>query len=161
MAHPDGTLGQVPRYIVILDAPHVKLRYSSCQAACHPSFGVSSLSFLLRHDTMMPRVFSAIWSLFALGARAVPASFPSGPRAPVAQRSCVFDSANAPTCWGDYSLSTNYYNDGPDTGVVREYWFDIVNGTASPDGVERMVYTINGSLPGPTIFADWGDTVGK
>lgn len=110
---------------------------------------------------MMPRIFSTIWSLFALGAGAVPASFASGPHGPLAQRSCAFDSANAPTCWGDYGLSTNYYDDGPDTGVVREYWFDIVNGTASPDGVERMVYTINGSLPGPTICADWGDTVGK
>lgn len=109
----------------------------------------------------MPRVFSAIVSLLALGAGAVPTSLTSGPRAAHAQRSCDFDSANAPSCWGDYSLSTNYYDDGPDTGVVREYWFDIVNGTASPDGVERMVYTINGSLPGPTIFADWGDTVGE
>lgn len=109
----------------------------------------------------MLRILSTTWSLLALGTGAVPTSLTSEPRAPHAQRSCVFDSANAPQCWGDYSLSTNYYDDGPDTGVVREYWFDIVNGTASPDGVDRMVYTINGSIPGPTIHADWGDTVGK
>lgn len=109
----------------------------------------------------MLRAVSALWSLLALGAGAVPASLASRSSPSLTQRSCAFDSANAPSCWGDYSLSTNYYSDGPDTGVVREYWFDIVNGTASPDGVERMVYTINGSIPGPTIVADWGDTVGK
>lgn len=74
--------------------------------------------------------------------------------------SCV----NSPTdraCWGDYDLSTNYYDADavPYTGVVREYWFNIENGTAAPDGVERTVLTVNGSFPGPTIIADWGDTV--
>lgn len=49
----------------------------------------------------------------------------------------------------------------PDTGVTREYWFNIENGTASPDGIEIPVMTVNGSLPGPTIIADWGDWVGK
>ncbi|KAI8629921.1 multicopper oxidase [Xylariaceae sp. FL1651] len=72
---------------------------------------------------------------------------------------CDFDSATAPSCWGNYSLSTNWYEDGPDTGVIREYWFEVVNTTLAPDGVERMVLTINGSIPGPTIEADWGDTV--
>lgn len=109
----------------------------------------------------MLRAFGSIFSLLALRAGAVPRPLASETRAPHTQRACDFDSANAPTCWGDYSLLTNFYDDGPDTGVVREYWFDIVNGTASPDGVERLVYTINGSLPGPTIYADWGDTVGK
>lgn len=66
-------------------------------------------------------------------------------------------------CWGDYSLSTDYYDTDavPDTGVTREYWFDIQNGTAAPDGVERIVLTVNGSFPGPTIIADWGDTIGE
>lgn len=129
--------------------------------------GLFSLSLCLhslvrsRGDPTMLRTVSAIWSLLALGAGAVPASLVNRLSHQAAQRSCAFDSANAPSCWGDYSLSTNYYDDGPDTGVVREYWFDIVNGTASPDGVERMVYTINGTIPGPTIVADWGDTVGK
>ncbi|KAB8205459.1 extracellular dihydrogeodin oxidase/laccase [Aspergillus parasiticus] len=63
-------------------------------------------------------------------------------------------------CWSDgYDLSTNYYEDAPDTGVVREYWFNIENTTAAPDGVELPVQLINGSFPGPTIIADWGDTV--
>ncbi|KAI0813300.1 multicopper oxidase [Xylaria sp. FL0064] len=72
---------------------------------------------------------------------------------------CVFDSATAPNCWGNYSLSTNWYEEAPDTGVIREYWFELVNKTLAPDGVERMTLSVNGSIPGPTIEADWGDTV--
>jgi hypothetical protein len=84
---------------------------------------------------------------------------PLATRAPLAKR-CEH-SATSRDCWGDYDLSTNYYDEAPDTGVVREYWFNIVNTTASPDGVERIVLSINGSIPGPTIIADWGDTVGE
>lgn len=36
---------------------------------------------------------------------------------------------------------------------------EITNTTLAPDGVERIVLTVNGTLPGPTIEADWGDTV--
>ncbi|KAK7708310.1 hypothetical protein SLS57_009044 [Botryosphaeria dothidea] len=66
----------------------------------------------------------------------------------------------AASCWSDgFDISTNYYEHVPDTGVVREYWFNIENTTASPDGVEMPVQLINGSFPGPTIVANWGDTV--
>lgn len=58
-----------------------------------------------------------------------------------------------------YDLFTNYYEEVPDTGVVREYYFDIVNTTAAPNGRERQVLLVNGVFPGPTIIADWGDTV--
>lgn len=75
---------------------------------------------------------------------------------------CVHDASDR-ACWGDFDLSTDYYDIDavPDTGVVREYWFDIQNGTAAPDGVERVVLTVNGTFPGPTIIADWGDTIGE
>lgn len=78
------------------------------------------------------------------------------PRAPT--KRCV-NSPEDRSCWGDYDLSTNYYEEVPDTGVTREYYFNIVNTTASPDGVEKMVLAVNGTIPGPTIIADWGDTV--
>lgn len=65
---------------------------------------------------------------------------------------CVH-SAEDRSCWGDYDLSTNYYEVVPNTGVTREYWFNIVNTTASPDGVEKMVLAVNGTIPGPTIIA--------
>lgn len=72
---------------------------------------------------------------------------------------------NSPTnrqCWSEgFNISTDYYSHVPDTGITREYWFNIENTTASPDGVEVPVQLINGSFPGPTIIADWGDTVGE
>jgi len=71
------------------------------------------------------------------------------------------NSATDRSCWGDYDLSTNYYEEAPDTGVVVEYWFELVNSTSSLDGVERNTLTVNGTFPGPTIIANWGDTVRK
>lgn len=56
---------------------------------------------------------------------------------------CAFSSSQSPQCWGQYNLSTNYYEEWPNTSVVREYFFDLVNTTAAPDGVERMVLTIS------------------
>ncbi|KAI0016542.1 multicopper oxidase [Xylariomycetidae sp. FL0641] len=81
------------------------------------------------------------------------------PEHPSLSKRCDFDSASSPECWGDFSLSTDWYSEAPDTGVTREYWLELVNKTAAPDGVERMVLTVNGTVPGPTLYADWGDTV--
>ncbi|TDZ26366.1 Laccase-2 [Colletotrichum orbiculare MAFF 240422] len=76
------------------------------------------------------------------------------------RQDCTFDSAASPTCWdGTHDIQTDWYVEAPNTGVVREYWFDITNTTAAPDGVERIILAVNGSVPGPTIIADWGDTV--
>ncbi|TVY46600.1 Laccase [Lachnellula occidentalis] len=69
------------------------------------------------------------------------------------------NSASDRSCWGDYDLSTDYYNEVPDTGATVEYWFELTNTTAALDGVSRDVLTVNGSFPGPTIIANWGDTV--
>lgn len=72
------------------------------------------------------------------------------------------NSASNRQVWADgFDITTNYYEQVPDTGVTREYWFNIENTTASPDGVELPLQLINGSFPGPTIIADWGDDVGK
>jgi hypothetical protein len=80
--------------------------------------------------------------------------------APSVFKRCTNSEADR-SCWGDYGISTNYYDVSPDTGVVREYWFDITNTTGAPDGIEREILSINGTVPGPTIIADWGDTVGE
>lgn len=93
--------------------------------------------------------------LLASGVTAAPKS-----STPSIAKRCT-NSADDRSCWGDYDISTNYYDEVPDTGVTREYWFNIVNTTAAPDGVERIILSINGTVPGPTIIADWGDTVGK
>lgn len=98
-------------------------------------------------------------SLWALSLAALPAvlAAPSSDHSSISKR-CT-NSAEDRTCWGDYDITTNYYDEAPDTGVTREYWFDVQNVTAAPDGVERVVLAVNGSVPGPTIIADWGDTV--
>ncbi|KAJ5300183.1 hypothetical protein N7508_007426 [Penicillium antarcticum] len=72
----------------------------------------------------------------------------------------LLNSPNNRKYWGNgFDITTNYYEKVPNTGVTREYWFNIENTTAAPDGVEIPVQLINGSLPGPTIIADWGDEV--
>lgn len=75
------------------------------------------------------------------------------------QSSCSGNTADDRSVWCDYDISTNYYDSVPNTGVTREYWFELTNTTAAPDGVDRIVLAVNGSVPGPTIIADWGDTV--
>lgn len=78
---------------------------------------------------------------------------------------CKFDSLSAPGCWdGTFHLESNYYTEGPkiDPTKPRVYNFKLTNiTTTSPDGVPRSVLAINGQIPGPTIYADWGETVGK
>ncbi|KAJ5390573.1 Multicopper oxidase type 3 [Penicillium cataractarum] len=61
--------------------------------------------------------------------------------------------------WCNYNASTNYYDVVPNTGVTREYYFDITEVTVAPDGYSRSAMAVNGSIPGPTIHADWGDHV--
>ncbi|CAI0646995.1 unnamed protein product [Colletotrichum noveboracense] len=99
-------------------------------------------------------------SLLGCAALLFPALTAAAPSLIEKRQDCVFDSATNPSCWdGTYDLNTNWYEEAPNTGVIREYWFDITNTTAAPDGVERIVLAVNGSVPGPTIIADWGDTV--
>lgn len=76
-----------------------------------------------------------------------------------ATSTCTGNTADDRTVWCDYDISTDYYNDGPDTGVTREYYFVVSDVTVSPDGVSRSAMAVNGSIPGPTIVADWGDQV--
>ncbi|PTU17965.1 hypothetical protein P175DRAFT_0444000 [Aspergillus ochraceoroseus IBT 24754] len=61
--------------------------------------------------------------------------------------------------WCDFSIDTDYYTDAPNTNVIREYWLEVDDVIVAPDGYPRRAMAINGSIPGPTIYADWGDTV--
>jgi hypothetical protein len=106
-------------------------------------------------------LFSGLTAITSALVAAAPSVEPSLLSSRATTAPCKFNSATAPSCWGNYSLSTNWYNESPTTGVTREYWFDVVNTTLAPDGFSRMVLTVNGTIPGPTIVADWGDTVGK
>lgn len=69
------------------------------------------------------------------------------------------NSETSRTCWGQYDINTDYYEYWPTTGVVREYWLNAEQITLSPDGYETTVQVFNGSLPGPTLEADWGDEI--
>ncbi|KIY00524.1 uncharacterized protein Z520_04209 [Fonsecaea multimorphosa CBS 102226] len=63
-------------------------------------------------------------------------------------------------CWGNgFSIATNYDSTWPNTGKVVEYTLEVQNTTMAPDGFSRTVYAINGQFPGPTIVANWGDTL--
>lgn len=61
--------------------------------------------------------------------------------------------------WGGKTTSNCAPSDAPNTGVIRSYNFTITNTTLSPDGVPRTMLLVNGQFPGPTIEANWGDTI--
>ncbi|PCG96276.1 Multicopper oxidase, type 2 [Penicillium occitanis (nom. inval.)] len=54
---------------------------------------------------------------------------------------------------------TSPKNDVPNTGVFRHYNFDITEGWMMADGVNKTGLYINSQFPGPTIEANWGDTI--
>lgn len=50
----------------------------------------------------------------------------------------------------------------PDPGyqpITRKYEFTLGTSAGSPDGFERLMYTVNNQFPGPTIEANQGDTI--
>ncbi|KAI5778134.1 Cupredoxin [Geopyxis carbonaria] len=97
------------------------------------------------HLAFLPGIFAFLSLLFAASTRAG-----AVPRAHITP-----DRSK----WGDYDIHTDYEHTWPDTGVVREYWLTIENTTLAADGILRPVLAFNGTMPGPTISADWGDTV--
>ncbi|KAF1840066.1 multicopper oxidase [Cucurbitaria berberidis CBS 394.84] len=84
---------------------------------------------------------------------------PSSSRELLPRAACSGNTATTRSEWCDYSIDTDYSSEAPDTGVTREYWLELTDVTVSPDGVARSAMAVNGSIPGPTLFADWGDTV--
>ncbi|KAJ5142146.1 CAZyme family AA1 [Penicillium atrosanguineum] len=72
---------------------------------------------------------------------------------------CPGNAPNKRAVWCNYSIDTDYENVVPDTGKTLEYWFDIDEVTISPDGFARPVMAVNGTIPGPTLYANWGDYV--
>ncbi|KAK4450874.1 multicopper oxidase [Podospora aff. communis PSN243] len=107
-------------------------------------------------------VLSSVIGAFALFAASVTAA-PSSLSQLQGRQACEFHPRNSPECWdGVYNLSTDYYTRGPkqDPKTPRKYHFKLENVTTlAPDGTPRTVLAINGKIPGPTIWARWGDTV--
>lgn len=75
------------------------------------------------------------------------------------RRACSGNTASTRSEWCDYSIDTDYSTEAVDTGVTREYWLELTDVTVAPDGYSRSAMAVNGTIPGPTLFADWGDTV--
>ncbi|UZP36623.1 hypothetical protein NXS19_004439 [Fusarium pseudograminearum] len=73
--------------------------------------------------------------------------------------SCDGNTASTRSTWCDYSIDTDYSTEVVDTGVTKEYWLELTDVTVAPDGYSRSAMAVNGTIPGPTLFADWGDTV--
>lgn len=107
---------------------------------------------------MLRLLTTGLLALSAVGS-SVAANLPSSPFNKRAPSACSGNTADDRSVWCDYDISTDYYLEGPDTGNVVEYWFELQNVTVCPDGTCRQALTVNGSIPGPTIIADWGDTV--
>ncbi|PGH05803.1 hypothetical protein GX51_02776 [Blastomyces parvus] len=82
-----------------------------------------------------------------------------GPPGFVSDKHCKNSPKNR-ACWGGgFDITTNFGTEWPETGKVVEYHLEICNTTLAPDGFERMVLAVNGQFPGPTIRANWGDTL--
>lgn len=107
---------------------------------------------------MVSLLASLLGLTLAVSVASIPLAEPDGPSSLQPRQGCD----NTPTsreCWGEYSIDTDWYEVLPDTGVFREYWLSVENTTCAPDGYERYCQTFNGTVPGPTLFADWGDTL--
>ncbi|KAI9843981.1 MAG: hypothetical protein M1838_002387 [Thelocarpon superellum] len=62
--------------------------------------------------------------------------------------------------WGNRSAAgTNLYTGAPKTGVIRYYDFTVHRQVIAPDGYQKDALVVNGQYPGPTIEANWGDTI--
>ena len=80
--------------------------------------------------------------------------------------SLVADSqcTNSPTsrnCWSNgYSVATDFDEKWPTTGRTVKYTLTLSNTTCNPDGNgERVCLLVNNQYPGPTLYANWGDTL--
>ncbi|KAI9654427.1 MAG: hypothetical protein M1831_005393 [Alyxoria varia] len=68
---------------------------------------------------------------------------------------------NTRSCWtSGMSIATDFDRKWPTTGQTKSYQLTITNTTCNPDGThERICLLFNNQYPGPTIRANWGDTI--
>ncbi|WVQ72983.1 hypothetical protein IAR50_002546 [Cryptococcus sp. DSM 104548] len=97
--------------------------------------------------------FLSVLALFGGVSSVYRAAIQSRPKAEAFSRRATTATTNTTS----YVLSPDF--DTTATPTTREYTWEIATATASPDGFERQVYTINGEFPGPLIEANTGDTI--
>ncbi|QPC63884.1 hypothetical protein HYE67_006115 [Fusarium culmorum] len=101
----------------------------------------------------------ALYSLLCLALASCSNALP-GPVARIQRNGpCSGNTPSTRNQWCGYDIHSDYYFVTPDTGVTREYWLEISEIVFTPDGILRFAQAINGTVPGPTIFADWGDNI--
>ncbi|KAJ5658582.1 CAZyme family AA1 [Penicillium longicatenatum] len=101
---------------------------------------------------------SLLCLVYALGAAAF--HIPLAERLqPSRSKGCSGNTPKTRSKWCSYDIHTDYDSVVPYTGVIREYTFNIDEVTVAPDGFSRGAMAVNGQIPGPTIYADWGDEV--
>ena len=78
----------------------------------------------------------------------------------VADSACS-NGALTRSCWSSgFSIATDFDQKHPNTGKVVPYTLEVTNTTCSPDGHgNQPCLLVNGQYPGPTIYANWGDTL--
>ncbi|KAK4448793.1 laccase [Podospora aff. communis PSN243] len=113
-------------------------------------------------------LIQGLGSLALLGfGGAIPASPLTGESlsspARLSKRAPTCNTATNRACWtSGFDINTDYEHNFPATGVTREYNLVITEHDewVGGDGVpKKKAMLINGQFPGPTIRADWGDTV--
>lgn len=80
------------------------------------------------------------------------------PFEPLKDAGCNSASDRSKWC-GKYSIDTDYYKEGPDTGKTCSANWVITNTTLNYDGIDRLALAINGQVPGPLLECNWGDTI--
>ncbi|KAH9213418.1 laccase precursor [Leptodontidium sp. 2 PMI_412] len=107
----------------------------------------------------MKTTFATLLAFSASLAAAIPLTSNLKP-SPLKPRQACENTATSRSCWGNYSIDTDWYETVPETGVTREYWLSVQNTTMALDGYNRQqVLSFNGTVPGPLIWADWGDNL--
>ena len=107
---------------------------------------------------MIAPLSGLVAALFGAAALALPA--PEISSLGLIERETCTNSATSRDCWSDgFDINTDFYLETPDTGVEREYWLSVEEAECAPDGINRKCQTFNGTVPGPLLTADWGDTL--
>lgn len=93
---------------------------------------------------LLAGAFALAQAVFAVpyGAQLLPRNTTATDTASSAASACTGNSATSRSTWCDYDLSTNYYDEAPDTGVTREYWLELAEDTVSPDGYSRFAVSL-------------------
>ncbi|KAJ6117348.1 hypothetical protein N7512_007073 [Penicillium capsulatum] len=71
---------------------------------------------------------------------------------------CLGNTPSTRHQWCEHDIYTDYTSTVPE-GETREFWLDLSQQNLAPDGRPRWTLAINGSIPGPTLEVNWGDTV--